>query len=106
MNPLKSVDHLAIFDALFRCFLESGNLVLGGLEEEPDPVGVVVHGEVCEPSAGVSVDDDLVALLEVDDDGGACHRVLVVVLVVLQRLKRKSKFRTLEVQTKTNTKEI
>ena len=46
-------------------------------------MGVVVHGEVSDPGAGVSVDDDLVTLFDVDDDGGAGHRVLVVVLVVL-----------------------
>ena len=59
------------------------DLLLAGLEEHADPVGVVVHGEVGEPGAGVGVDDDLVAALGVDDDRLAGHRVLVVVLVVL-----------------------
>ena len=52
-------------------------------------MGVVVHREVGEPSAGVGVDDDLVALLQVDDDGRAGHGVLVVVLVVLKKFKIK-----------------
>ena len=85
-NPggLESVDRLSVVDALLGCLLESGDLIIRGLEEKSDPVGVVVHGEVSQPGAGVGVDHDLVALLQVDDDGGASHRVLVVVLVVLE----------------------
>ena len=82
---LESVDGLSVVDAILGGLLESGDLVVRGLEEEPDPVGVVVHGEVGEPSAGVGVDHDLVALLQVDDDGGAGHGVFVVVLVVLKQ---------------------
>ena len=46
-------------------------------------MGVVVHGEVGEPGAGVGVHHDLVSALHVDDDVLPSHRVLVVVLVVL-----------------------
>ena len=38
------------------CLLESVNLVFGGLQQEPDPVGLVVHGEVSQPGAGVGVE--------------------------------------------------
>ena len=59
------------------------HLLLAGLEQESNPVGVVVHGEVGEPGAGVGVHHDLVSALHVDDDVLPSHRVLVVVLVVL-----------------------
>ena len=59
------------------------HLVLIGLEQDAHPVRVVVHGEVCEPGAGVRVDHDLVPADAVDHDALASHRVLVVVLVVL-----------------------
>ena len=59
------------------------HLVLIGLEQDAHPVRVVVHGEVCEPGAGVRVDHDLVPADAVDHDALAGHRVLVVVLVVL-----------------------
>ena len=52
-------------------------------EEESHPVGVVVHGEVRQPGAGVGVHHDLVTSLHVHDDVLASHAVLVVVLVVL-----------------------
>ena len=59
------------------------HLLLAGLEQESNPVGVVVHGEVGEPGAGVGVNHDLVSALHIDDDVLPGHRVLVVVLVVL-----------------------
>ena len=46
-------------------------------------MGVVVHGEVGQPGAGVGVHHDLVAAVDVDDDVLTGHGVLVVVLVVL-----------------------
>ena len=46
-------------------------------------MGVVVHGEVGQPGAGVGVHHDLVSPLHVHDDVLAGHAVLVVVLVVL-----------------------
>ena len=46
-------------------------------------MGVVVHGEVRKPGAGVGVHHHLVPLHAVHDDGLAGHAVLVVVLVVL-----------------------
>ena len=46
-------------------------------------MGVVVHGEVGQPGAGVGVNHDLVSALNIDDDVLPGHRVLVVVLVVL-----------------------
>ena len=58
-------------------------LLLAGLQQESNPVGVVVHGEVGQPGAGVGVNHDLVSALDIDDDVLAGHRVLVVVLVVL-----------------------
>merc|ERR1711934_608237 len=58
-------------------------LLLAGLQQESNPVGVVVHGEVGQPGAGVGVHHDLVSALDIDDDVLAGHRVLVVVLVVL-----------------------
>ena len=51
-----------------------------GLEQEADPVGVVVHGEVGEPGAGVGVHHHLVPPHAVNHDGLASHRVLVIVL--------------------------
>ena len=59
------------------------HLFLAGLEQETDPVSVVVHGEVSEPGAGVCVHHDLVSSLHVQDDVLSSHGVLVVVLVVL-----------------------
>ena len=47
-------------------------------------MGVVVHGEIGQPGAGVGVHADLVALLQAQQDGGAGHGVLEVVLVILQ----------------------
>ena len=82
-SVLESVDRFSVLDALLGGLLESHDLVFRRLQQKSDPVGVVVHGEVGQPGAGVGVDDDLVALLQVDDDGRAGHRVLVVVLVVL-----------------------
>ena len=35
-------------------------LLLAGLKQEPDPVGVVVHGEVGQPGAGVGVEYSIV----------------------------------------------
>ena len=64
------------------------HLVLIGLEQDAHPVRVVVHGEVCEPGAGVRVDHDLVPADAVDHDALASHRVLVVVLVVLVEDRR------------------
>ena len=61
----------------------NAHLLLAGLEQESDPVGVVVHGEVGQPGAGVGVHHDLVPALHIDDDVLPGHRVLVVVLVVL-----------------------
>merc|ERR1719400_1196708 len=46
-------------------------------------VGVVVHGEVGQPGAGIGVHADLITLFELEQDGGASHGVLVVVLMVL-----------------------
>ena len=46
-------------------------------------MGVVVHGEVGEPGAGVGIHHDLVSAVDVDDNVLAGHAVLVVVLVVL-----------------------
>ena len=63
--------------------LEQADLVGAGLEQHADPVGVVVHGEVGQPGAGVGVHHDLVAAVDVDDDVLTGHGVLVVVLVVL-----------------------
>ena len=61
----------------------NAHLLLAGLQQESDPVGVVVHGEVGQPGAGVGVHHDLVPALHIDDDVLPGHRVLVVVLVVL-----------------------
>merc|ERR1712209_83194 len=70
-------------DGLLCLLPHQVELLLAGLEEESNPVGVVVHGEVRKPGAGVSVNHDLVSALHVDDDVLPGHRVLVVVLVVL-----------------------
>merc|ERR1711934_666186 len=58
-------------------------LLLAGLQQESNPVGVVVHGEVGQPGAGVGVNHDLVSALHVNDDVLSGHGVLVVVLMVL-----------------------
>ena len=59
VSPLESVDHLAVLHALLGGLLEPEDLLLRGLEQESDPVGVVVHREVSDPGAGVSVDNNL-----------------------------------------------
>ena len=51
------------------------HLVLIGLEQDAHPVRVVVHGEVCEPGAGVRVDHDLVPTDTVD------HNTLTILFV-------------------------
>lgn len=83
MGLLESVGVDRLGDALLGLLLEQTDLVRVGLEQHAHPVGVVVHGEVCEPGAGVGVHHDLVPAVHVDDDVLAGHRVLVVVLVVL-----------------------
>merc|ERR1712121_582971 len=70
-------------DGLLGLLPHQVELLLAGLEEESNPVGVVVHGEVREPGAGVSINHDLVSALHINDDVLPGHRVLVVVLVVL-----------------------
>merc|ERR1712020_254784 len=70
-------------DGLLGLLPHQVDILLAGLKEKSNPVGVVVHGEVGEPGAGVSVNHDLVSALHVDDDVLPGHRVLVVVLVVL-----------------------
>ena len=76
-------DRLGLSDTLLNLFSQKLGLVLIGLEEETDPVSVVVHGEVGQPGAGVGVHNNLVAALNIDNNGLAGHGVLVVVLVVL-----------------------
>merc|ERR1712037_791088 len=66
--------------ALIGFLLELLSLLLAGLEKESNPVGVVVHGEVREPGAGVGVHHNLVAPLHVQNDVLASHGVLVVSL--------------------------
>merc|ERR1712020_180425 len=70
-------------DGLLGLLPHQVDLLLAGLKEKSNPVGVVVHGEVGEPGAGVSVNHDLVSALHVDDDVLPGHGVLVVVLMVL-----------------------
>merc|ERR1711934_821768 len=70
-------------DGLLSLLPHEVELLLAGLQQESDPVGVVVHGEVGQPGAGVGVHHDLVPALHIDDDVLPGHRVLVVVLVVL-----------------------
>ncbi len=75
------VDWLA--DALLGLLPQQVDLLRVGLEQHADPMGVVVHGEVGQPGAGVGVHHDLVSAVDVDDDVLARHGVLVVVLMVL-----------------------
>ena len=56
---------------------------MAGLQKKTNPVGVVVHGEVRQPGAGVGIDNNLISSLDVQDDVLASHGVLVVILVVL-----------------------
>merc|ERR1719474_905217 len=70
-------------DGLLSLLPHLVELLLAGLQQESNPVGVVVHGEVGQPGAGVGVNHDLVSALNINDDVLAGHRVLVVVLVVL-----------------------
>ena len=64
----KSTKSCCLFgDSVFECLggvhfgvgylLESVDLVLGRLQQEPDPVGVVVHDEVGQSFASVGVDE-------------------------------------------------
>ena len=73
-------DRLRLGDALLNLLPQQLGLVVVGLEQQADPVGVVVHGEVGQPGAGVGVHNNLVTALHVDDNGLAGHGVLVVVL--------------------------
>ena len=59
------------------------DLLLAGLEQESNPVGVVVHGEVSQPGTSVGIHNNLISSLHIHDDVLACHAVLVVVLMVL-----------------------
>ena len=58
-------------------------LFLAWLEEETNPVGVVVHGEVSQPGASVGVHADFIALFEVEQDGGSSHGVLMIIFMIL-----------------------
>merc|ERR1719427_958118 len=68
---------------LFSCFPQGFDLLLAGLQQKTNPVGVVVHGEVSQPSTSVGIDNNLISSLDIHDDVLACHAVLVVVLMVL-----------------------
>ena len=81
---VKLEDHFSGINLFFSLFHHHIFFFDAGLQEKANPVGVVVHGEVGQPGAGVGVHADLVALLQAQQDGGAGHGVLVVVLVVLQ----------------------
>merc|ERR1711934_1161186 len=70
-------------DGLLSLLPHLVELLLAGLQQESNPVGVVVHGEVGQPGAGVGVNHDLVSALNVNDDVLSGHGVLVVVLMVL-----------------------
>merc|ERR1711909_101537 len=70
-------------DGLLSLLPHLVELLLAGLQQESNPVGVVVHGEVGQPGAGVGVNHDLVSALHVNDDVLSGHGVLVVVLMVL-----------------------
>merc|ERR1711934_392068 len=79
----KEIFSTNLSDGLLSLLPHLVELLLAGLQQESNPVGVVVHGEVGQPGAGVGVNHDLVSALDIDDDVLAGHRVLVVVLVVL-----------------------
>merc|ERR1719427_910142 len=68
---------------LFSCFPQGFNILLAGLQQKTNPVCVVVHGEVSQPSTSVGIDNNLISSLDIHDDVLACHAVLVVVLMVL-----------------------
>merc|ERR1719445_3045560 len=59
------------------------DLLLAGLEQESNPVGVVVHREVSQPGTSVGIHNNLISSLHIHDDVLAGHAVLVVVLMVL-----------------------
>ena len=80
---LESVGGDGLLESLLGLLPQQGGLLLVGLQQESDPVGVVVHGEVGQPGAGVGVHNDLVATVHADDDVLSGHGVLVVVLMVL-----------------------
>ena len=78
--------HILYYEVSFlqrKCDFRKPHLLLAGLKEKSNPVGVVVHGEVGQPGAGVGVNHDLVSALHVNDDVLSGHGVLVVVLMVL-----------------------
>merc|ERR1719427_1347666 len=68
---------------LFSCLPQGFNLLLAGLQQKSNPVGVVVHGEVSQPGTSVGIDNNLISSLDIHDDVVACHAVFVVVLMVL-----------------------
>ena len=76
-------NHLSRIDLFLGVFKERVLLLEAGLQKQPDPVSVMVHGEVSKPSSSVGINTDFVALLQAQEDGRASHRVLVVVFVVL-----------------------
>merc|ERR1719179_112226 len=77
------ISYLLSLTALISFLLQLFSLFLAWLEEETNPVGVVVHGEVRQPGASVCVHNNLVSYLHIEDDILTSHGVLVVVLVVL-----------------------
>jgi len=72
-----------LLNTLLNLFPHESGFLGARLKEDANPVGVVVHGEVGQPCAGVGVHNDLVAAVDVDDDVLSGHAVLVVVLMVL-----------------------
>ena len=65
---LVSVHCDRFLDSLLDLFSHEVGLSLVGLEQEADPVGVVVHGEVSQPGASVGVYNNLVSSLNLSQN--------------------------------------
>ena len=51
------------------------------LEKKSDPVGVVIHCEVCEPGSSIGVNNDLITAFQGDENVCSSHRVFMVILI-------------------------
>ena len=51
------------------------------LEKKSDPVGVVIHGKVCEPGSSIGINNNLITAFQGDENVCSSHRVFMVILI-------------------------
>ena len=62
------------------------------LEKKSDPVGVVIHCEVCEPGSSIGVNNDLITTFQGDENVCSGHRVFMVILMKISSSAIKKMF--------------